>query len=95
MLSKDRLRKKYFLKRKNNYFDIKPVFFNPLIKLIRKNYNNKKNINLSLYYPASFEVNVMKLYETDIVKKLKTSLPVLVDNNSMRFYKYKKKCNSI
>ena len=90
MLNKDRLRKKYFLKRKNNYFDIKPAFFNPLIKLIRKNYNNKKNINLSLYYPASFEVNVMKLYETEIVKKLKTSLPVLVDNNSMRFYKYKK-----
>ena len=62
MQNKDKLRKKYFLKRKKNYFDIKPNFFNPLIRLIRKRYN-KKNINLSIYYPASFEVNVLKLYK--------------------------------
>ena len=37
MQSKDRLRKKYFLRRKKNYFDTKPNFFNPLIKIIKKN----------------------------------------------------------
>ena len=58
MQIKDRLRKKFFLRRKKNYFDIKPNFFNPLFKLIEKKYN-KKSINLSSYYPASFEVNVL------------------------------------
>ena len=36
MENKDRLRKKYFFIRKKKYFDIKPSFFNPLIKLIEK-----------------------------------------------------------
>ncbi len=89
MQNKDKLRKKYFLKRKKNYFDIKPNFFNPLIRLIRKRYN-KKNINLSIYYPASFEVNVLKLYKKNIIKRLKIFLPVLSDNNLMHFYQYKK-----
>ena len=89
MQSKERLRKKYFLRRKRNYFDIKPSFFNPLIKLIKKNYN-KKNINLSNYYPASFEVNALKLFEKEMAKKLKIFLPVIADDNLMYFYKWKK-----
>ena len=89
MQIKDRLRKKFFLRRKKNYFDIKPNFFNPLFKLIEKKYN-KKSINLSSYYPASFEVNVLNLFEKSMAKKLKTLLPVIADNDLMYFYKWEK-----
>ena len=89
MRNKDILRKKYFFNRKKKYFEIQHSFFNPLIKLINKKYK-KKNINLSSYYPASFEVNVLKLMEINIINKLKILLPVLTGNNTMRFYEWKK-----
>ena len=76
MQNKDILRKKYFIVRKKKYFDIKPSFFNPLIKLIKQKYS-KKTINVSIYYPASFEANVLKLFEAEIISKLKILLPVL------------------
>lgn len=89
MQSKDRLRKKYFLRRKKNYFDIKPNFFNPLIKIIKKKY--KKNIiNLSSYYPTSFEVGTLQIFQTHIIDRLKILLPVLSGNNAMHFYRWKK-----
>ena len=89
MQNKDRLRKKYFFARKKKYFEIKPSFFNPLIRLIKKKYK-KKHVSLSSYYPASFEVNVLKLFETAIINKLKILLPVLVGNNAMHFYEWEK-----
>ena len=89
MQSKNRLRKKYFFIRKIKYFEIKPSFFDPLVKLIKERYK-KKSVNLSSYYPASFEVNVLKLFEIDIINKLKLFLPVLKKNNSMYFYKWRK-----
>lgn len=36
MVVKEKLRKKFLKKRKLNYFEIEPSFFNPLIKLIKK-----------------------------------------------------------
>ena len=89
MQNKHLLRKKYSLIRRKKYFDIKPNFFNPLIKLIKKRYK-KKIINLSSYYPSSFEVNVLKLLEIDLVSKLKIFLPVLIGNNEMRFHEWEK-----
>ena len=89
MQNKDKLRKKYFLFRKNKYFDIKPSYFNPLIKLIKKKYS-KKIINVSLYYPASFEANTLKLFETGSINKLRIFLPVLKENNTMHFHEWKK-----
>ena len=89
MQNKDILRKKYFFIRKKKYFEIKPNFFNPLIKLIKRKHRKKK-VNLSIYYPASFEVNVLKLFETDIISKIKILLPVIKKNNTMHFYKWKK-----
>ena len=85
MQNKDRLRKKYFFIRKRKYFDIKTSFFNPLIQLIKKRYKNKY-VSLSSYYPASFEVNTIKLFETTLINKLKIFLPVLKENNSIHFY---------
>ena len=42
MHNKIRLRKKYFSIRKRKYFEIKIDFFNPLVKLIKKNYKKYK-----------------------------------------------------
>ena len=89
MQNKDRLRKRYFFIRKRKYFDIKTSFFNPLIKLIKKKYK-KTYVSLSSYYPASFEVNTIKLFETKFINKLKIFLPVVKENNSMHFYKWEK-----
>jgi len=89
MSNKDNLRKKYFLIRKKKYYNIKPSFFDPLIKLVKKEF--KKNlISISSYYPASYEVNTIKLFETNIISKLKISLPVIKENNMMYFHEWKK-----
>ena len=88
MQNKDRLRKKYSLLRKKRYYDIKSSFFKPLLKLIKKTFV-KKSINISLYYPASYEVNVIKLLDIINVKKIKTILPVINDN-TMYFYRWNK-----
>ena len=89
MQNKDRLRKKYFFIRREKYFDIKPSFFNPLIKLIKERYK-KKDVNLSSYYPASFEVNILKLFDLNAMNKIKIFLPVITGKNSMHFYKWEK-----
>ena len=89
MLNKDILRKKYFFIRKSKYFEIKSSFFNPLIRLINKKYK-KKYVNLSSYYPASFEANTLKLFETGSINKLRIFLPVLKGNNAMHFHEWKK-----
>ena len=89
MQNKDRLRKKYFFIRKEKYFDIKPSFFNPLIELIKKRYK-KKDVNLSSYYPASFEVNILKLFDLNAMDKIRIFLPVITGKNSMHFYKWEK-----
>ena len=89
MYNKDRLRKKYFFIRKKKYFEIKSSFFNPLMKLINKHYK-KRHVNLSSYYPASFEANTLKLFESGFIKKLRIFLPVLKENNAMHFHEWKK-----
>ena len=89
MLNKDILRKKYFSIRKSKYFEIKSSFFNPLMKLINKHYK-KRHVNLSSYYPASFEANTLKLFETEFISKLRIFLPVLKENNAMHFHEWKK-----
>ena len=88
MHNKDRLRKKYFFIRKKKYFEIKSSFFNPLIKLINKKHK-ERHVNLSSYYPASFEANTLKLFETGFIKKLRIFLPVLKENNTMHFHEWK------
>ena len=89
MDKKKRLRKKYFFYRKKKYFDIKPSFFNPLLRLIKKK-NKKRFINLASYYPASYEVNILKLFKTEVINKLRIFLPVLTGVGKMDFYEWKK-----
>ncbi len=90
MDKKDILRKKFSIKRKNNYFEINKEFFIPLRKLIKKIFKSKK-INLSLYYPNSFELNVLLITEIEYFKKFKFLLPVIGKKKTMNFYLWKNK----
>ena len=76
MQIKYKLRSKYFGIRKKNYFEINPSFFDPLNKLINRKSKNKR-INLSSYYPSSYEVNTNILFETKLIKKVNIFLPVI------------------
>ncbi len=90
-MDKKRLvRKKYFLIRKRKYFQISEKFFIPLIKLIKRKFKNKK-IDISLYYPNSFEVNILKILDVNFFKKFNFLFPIVEENNSMNFYKWKKR----
>ena len=87
MPNKDQLRKKFFSIRKKKYYEIKPNFFDPLIRILKSKV--KKKFNLSCYFPTSFEVNILKFFETKFEKKLNILLPVINKDNSMFFYKWK------
>ena len=63
------IRKTYFLKRKKHYFQISKNFFNPLRKLIEK-IPFKKKIKISIYYPSSYEVDILRIFEIDISNKI-------------------------
>ena len=85
MQEKIAIRKKTFVERKNKYFEVSNNFFSPLDRLLSK---KKKNFSLSFYYPANYEVNVLKLFELIKVKKIKTLLPVINDKNEMKFVEW-------
>jgi|TARA_B110000967_G_C18739408_1_gene486906 5-formyltetrahydrofolate cyclo-ligase len=88
MEKKFAIRAKALIKRKNNYFEVTNKFFNPLIELIKKKKQNKA-ILLSIYYPVNYEVNVLKLFELNNIKKLKFLLPITKNGNKMNFVKWK------
>ena len=90
MDKKKLIRKSYFLKRKKFYFEINGKFFDPLSNLINKYIKNKK-INISIYYPNSFETNILKILENEKFGKFNFLLPIIEKNNSMNFYKWRKK----
>lgn len=85
MQSKKDLRKKYLIIRKKNYFNVNNQFFNPIIKLLRKNVKGKK-INISLYYPTNYELNVFNIFNNKFFKKKNFSLPVINRTKYMKFY---------
>ena len=81
------IRNKYFDKRKKNYYKINQNFFKPLEKLIK---SNKAQNFISIYYPSSFEINVLKILDIEYFKKFNFLLPVVEKNNKMNFYQWKK-----
>ena len=89
MDKKSFLRKKYFLKRKKNYKNIDKFFFQPLINLTKTKFK-KKHINISLYFPSNFELNILKIFKIEFFKKFNFALPVINKNNHMNFYKWTK-----
>ena len=88
MDKKKLIRLQFLKKRKKNYFEINDKFFNPLIRLIKKIKNKKKNI--SLYYPSNYEVNVLKILNIAFFAEFTFSLPVIKKNNHMDFFIWKK-----
>ena len=89
MDKKELIRKKYLFKRKKNFFQINENFFNPLKKLIKNKYKSKK-LDISIFYPNNFEVNVLRILDIKYFKKFNFYLPVIEKNNTMNFYKWKK-----
>ncbi|MAC68568.1 MAG: 5-formyltetrahydrofolate cyclo-ligase [Gammaproteobacteria bacterium] len=89
MVQKNSVRKKYFLLRKKNYYEVSKDFFIPFLKLIKLKFKKKK-INLALYYPASFEINVLKLLEFNHISNHNLLLPVIEETNAMNFSPWKK-----
>ncbi len=86
MFSKEKVRKKFILIRKNKYFSSKKIFFKPLINLI----NKKKRKKIALYYPSNYEFDTNKLFELlKFRKNLSTLLPIISSKNSMKFIKWK------
>jgi len=89
MQHKNLVRRKYYLLRKKKYSEVSKYFFIPLLNLIKKKFKKKK-IKLNLYYPSSFEVNVIKLLEHNYISNQKLLLPVIEENNLMNFFSWKK-----
>ena len=65
MKEKIAIRKKALINRKNKYYEVSSQFLKPLIKLLKKKKKNR-TILLSLYYPSNYEVNVLKLFDSNL-----------------------------
>ena len=89
MYQKSILRKKYFNLRKKGYYEIDKEFFAPLLSFIKSNFK-KENLKLALYYPTSFEINVLKLLENQYINNKNILLPVIEKKNRMNFFPWKK-----
>jgi 5-formyltetrahydrofolate cyclo-ligase len=87
MQEKIAIRKQALINRKNKYFEVSDFFFKPLFKLLDKEMKNKK-ISLSLFYPTNYEVNVLKLFDFNKIKKIKTLLPITKSKNKMNFVEW-------
>ena len=90
MDKKELIRRKFKLKRKKNYYMINSNFFSPLKKIIF-NKKKKNKFYISLYFPTSHEVDVLKIFENKLFKKCIFLLPKIEENYSMSFFKWKKK----
>tara|TARA_Y100000591_G_C21565354_1_gene560673 strand:- start:159 stop:710 length:552 start_codon:yes stop_codon:yes gene_type:complete len=88
MKQKKLLRRKYFNLRKKKYYDINKNFFLPFFKLIKLKIK-KKPIKIALYYPANFELNVLKLLEFNNIFVQDILLPVTKKKNLMNFFSWK------
>ncbi len=88
MKKKHLIRKKFYLIRKKKFFKVDKSFFNPLTNIIAKYKYTKKNI--SLYYPISYEVNVLNIINIQFFKNFNFLLPVIKKKHSMYFCKWRK-----
>ena len=89
MIQKNLVRKKYHLLRKKKYYEVSKNFFIPLLNLIKIKFKRKK-IKIALYYPASFEINILKLLNFNYIVNQNLLLPVIEESNSMNFFPWKK-----
>ena len=88
MQQKNLVRKKFYLLRKKKYFEINKSFFTSFVRLI-KNRFKKKKLKIALYYPSSFEINVLKLLEFNYISNQTILLPIIEEKNCMNFFPWK------
>ena len=81
------LRRKFLLQRKKKHLSAKHFNFNLIFKLIKKHFN-KTRITIAGYYPANYEVNILKFLEEASKKKFKILLPVIKSQKDMGFYSW-------
>ena len=89
MRDKEVIRKNFLKIRKKKYYEIEKKIFFPLLSFIKSNFK-KENLKLALYYPTSFEINVLKLLENQYMNNKNILLPVIEENNRMNFFSWKK-----
>ena len=85
-MNKSRLRYKYINLRKiKNQKDVKIN----LLKVLRlfKKFDYKKKI-FGGYYPINYEMNILHFLKELEKKNVKISLPIIMKNNDMNFYKW-------
>ena len=83
-VNKSLLRKRFINKRKKYYTKEINFPFSKILKLIRKNYSNKK-IAIAGYYPSDREVDILDLLSELSKNKNKVCLPVIKKNYKMDF----------
>ena len=89
MHRKNILREKYINLRKKNYYEIDMEFFFPLLDFIKSNFK-KDDLRLALYYPTSFEINVLSILENKHLINKDILLPAIEEKNRMSFFPWKK-----
>ncbi len=87
MKEKKTIREKIKKKRKQKYFSVSPDFFKPIFKIIKKKIKNNI-INLSIYYPSNFEVDVLQIFKILKNKKIKTLLPAIETKKKIEFFEW-------
>ncbi len=85
-MSKEFLRKKLIIFRKNNFID-KDITFIKFQRILKK-FNLKKKINIGGYYPINSEINSLNILEKLERNNFKISLPVIKNKNTMDFYEW-------
>ena len=90
MISKEKLRKKFFDLRKKKYKELNSEHFSVLIKYIKNKYKKKKKILLALYYPSNCELNVLQIFNNGRFDNFITLLPVIEKKQKMKFVKWGK-----
>ena len=83
MISKKLIRKGTFIREKK-YFSVNLPFltFDQILK-------NNKNTNLGIYYPTSYELDILNIFKISFFKRFKIYLPIIDKRSSMNFYKWK------
>ena len=88
MPQKSLLRRRFFNIRKNKYYAIKPSFFGPLIKFLKK--IPKDYINLSIYSPINYEINIFEICKINLPKNIKILLPIISNKDGLKFFIWEK-----
>lgn len=82
---KGHLRKKLTQLRKKKYFELssEQKFF--LLNKIIKIANQLKKSKIGIYFPINYELNILSIFNTKQIKKLKFLLPCIKNKNTMSF----------